>query len=135
MTNSDRYSSLRRLLLGGALAALVGCGSPIPFRPGYEPRPSTVTVESEEARALRLAVPMSIQRNSARFLQTRKELNRIRGEIPRNPFNAYENDMVETLGPEVAVQFMDRSRVEIAVGRVYPDGLPNANDRDRDFED
>lgn len=96
------------LLLTACAAALTGClGSPEPYHPGYEPRPIQETIESAEARALRLAVPVEIDREDTHLAHSRQEVGRIMGDVPRNPWSSYEwqlddelNNYVKNMGPE-----------------------------------
>ncbi len=99
-----------RLSIPAAAAALLlsGClGSPEPYRPykdgTREPRPDPAKRAEEEA-ALRLEteLPIEIARNEAEFARGRKTLGRIMGEIPTNPWVAYERSLVSTLGMEHA---------------------------------
>ena len=79
---------------------LTGClGSPEPYRPGYEPRPEQITLESAEARAMRLAVPIHIEREDTWMLTSRKEIGRVMGAVPKNPWNRYEWELDDTLRP------------------------------------
>tara|TARA_R110002072_G_scaffold63662_1_gene158147 strand:- start:34 stop:495 length:462 start_codon:yes stop_codon:yes gene_type:complete len=99
---------LQRFLLAfSALVVLTGClGSPEGYRPGYQERPVQETLESAEARALRLAVPVEIDREDTHLTYTRKEVARIMGERAPNSWNSYEwelddelNRYVENHGP------------------------------------
>ena len=79
---------------------LTGClGSPEAYRPGYEPRPAQITLESAEARAMRLAVPIHIEREDTWMLTSRKEIGRVMGGVPKNPWNTYEWELDDTLRP------------------------------------
>jgi hypothetical protein len=79
---------------------LAGClGSEEGFRPGYEPRPQPETLESAEARALRMAVPVEIEREDTYMTYSKKEIGRVMGSVPRNPWNRYEWDLEDTLRP------------------------------------
>lgn len=92
----------RFLLLFSALVCLTGClGSPEPYRPGYEERPVQETLESAEARALRLAVPVEIDREDTHLTYTRKEVARIMGERAPNSWNSYEWELDEELNKYV----------------------------------
>jgi hypothetical protein len=92
----------RFLLVTSALLILTGClGSPEPYRPGYEERPVQETLESAEARALRLAVPVEIDREDTHLTYTRKEVARIMGERAPNSWNSYEWELDEELGKYV----------------------------------
>lgn len=92
----------RILLVLSALLVLTGClGSPEPYRPGYEERPVQETLESAEARALRLAVPVEIDREDSHLTFTRKEVARIMGERAPNSWNSYEWELDEELNKYV----------------------------------
>lgn len=99
---------LQRFLLAfSALVVLTGClGSPEGYRPGYQERPTQETLESAEAKALRLAVPVEIDREDTHLTFTRKEVGRIMGDRARNSWNSYEwelddelNRYVKNMGP------------------------------------
>lgn len=94
---------LQRFLLAfSAVFVLTGClGSPEGYRPGYEERPVQETLESAEARALRLAVPVEIDREDTHLTYTRKEVARIMGERARNSWNSYEWELDEELNKYV----------------------------------
>lgn len=104
--------SFRSLLACVSVLFLTAClGSPEGYRPGYQSRPVPETLEDAEARAKRMAVPVEIEREDTRLTYARKEIGRVIGEIPRNPWNAYEweleeelNHYVPNMGPEFGVR-------------------------------
>lgn len=99
--------STRTLLACASALLLTAClGSPEPYHPGFEDRPVPETLEDAEARAKRLAVPVEIEREDTRLTYSRKEIGRVLGDIPRNPWSTYEwelddelNNYVKNMGP------------------------------------
>lgn len=118
---------------------LTGClGSPEPYRPGYEPRPEQITLESAEERAMRLAVPIHIEREDTWMLTSRKEIGRVMGAVPKNPWNRYEWELDDTLrplirnmGPEMGA---DRVLGRQPVKRPLPEDANPAYKNKRDQE-
>lgn len=94
---------MARALLFSLLLLSAGCiGSVVPYQPGYQPRPAQETVEVEEQRVIRLAIPVEIEANEWHLAQGRREVGRIFAESARNPWNKYEEDVLTTLDDEHA---------------------------------
>ncbi len=101
-----------KVLLLLVTAAVTGClGSPEPFRPIQGEKRPLERVETAEARAERLAIPVHILREEARLVQTKKEIARIMGDTPRNPWNDYEWDLEDSLGRPITVKVLGRNPV------------------------
>ena len=97
------------LSLLASVALLSGCvGSDEPYKPGYQSRPVKVTVESEEARVKRTAVPVRIYREDARWRAGRREIARIMGTIPKSPWTQHEWDLEDALGRPAVREVMGR---------------------------
>ncbi len=75
-------------------------GHPDPYRPGWEERPPLVALESAEAQARRLTVPLEIVRNDSYMKVGRKEIARMLGEVPKNVWWNYEDDYDSVLGTD-----------------------------------
>ena len=116
-----------RLILASLLAPtcllLSGClGSVVGYKPGYEPRPNQETVEAEEARVIRLAVPAEIERHDWYLTEGRREVGRIFAESHKNPWNAYEEDVYTTLEEEHAAPVL-KDRLPAVKARLAPKPL------------
>lgn len=110
---------MRSLALLAALP-LAGClGSVVPYKPGFEPRPEQESVEAEELRVIRLAVPAHIDQNDWYLAEGRRTVSRIMAESPRNPWNDYEEDLLTGLKEEHAAPFL-KDRLPAAKARLAP---------------
>lgn len=124
-----RFALLPLLLLAGCL------GSVVPYRPGYQPRPSQETPEAEEQRAIRLAIPADIERNEWHLAQGRREVGRIFAESARNPWNKYEEDVLVVLEDEHARPVL-KDRYAPTKARLTPKaGRPTAPAKDDEGDD
>lgn len=88
---------------GLALALLLaGCvGSPVAYHPYRDERPKPESDEArEQAKFIPKPIPMEVERQDAYFVQGEKEIARILGTIPRNPWMQYEREMVRVLEDE-----------------------------------
>ncbi len=101
--NTQPISCLIILFVSSCVLSLAGClGSPEPYRPGYEERPEQVTLEDSVSEAERLALPVELRRSEAALVAAGKEIARVLGDVPHNPWRVYEQEMVDTLGPDLA---------------------------------
>jgi hypothetical protein len=114
------------VLLLSPLLLVAGClGSPEPYHPWKEgtrePRPDPVQRAKDESM-LRTDddVPVEIDRNEAELVKGRKELGRIMGEIPRNPWNQYARDIHTVLTAEhegPALAYIPKDRLARVLGQ------------------
>lgn len=110
---------MRPLTLLAALL-LAGClGSVVPYKPGFEPRPAQESVEAEELRVIRLAVPADIDRNDWYLAEGRRTVSRIMAESPPNSWNDYEDDLLTGLREEHAAPFL-KDRLPAVKARLAP---------------
>jgi hypothetical protein len=139
----SRIATLAALVL-----LLAGClGSPNPYRPGYQERPVETPPETAEQEARRLAVPMEIVREDTYLKVGKKEIARIQGDIPRNVFTGWEDDLDETLGVDertgeaVAEAYLNRPdyyldlRKKVKVARAKQDAEDAGEEVDEDAGD
>ena len=119
------------LCLVALTPALVGCmGSPNPYRPGYQPRPPEVTVESQIDRTIRRSIPADLKRADWRRVLEEREIARLYNRsTQRNAWFAYEADMLETLGPEEAARYLGGRKASQEAAPIDPD------DVDEDIDD
>lgn len=103
---------LPRLAALAALAApLGGClGSELAYQPRKgEDRPDPEKRAAEEAElTFSTALPVDVEQAEAERERGRREVRRIRGEVSRNPWNTYEDELVRVLGPVEAYQYTVR---------------------------
>ncbi|MGE0707088.1 MAG: hypothetical protein AB7N76_02135 [Planctomycetota bacterium] len=103
----------------------VGClGCEEPFRPGYQPRPNPTPLETAEEEAKRMAIPVEIEREDTNFLVTRKEVGRVMGDIPKNPWNRHEWDLDDTLRPLIRNMGADMGADKVLGRKPVPRPLP-----------
>jgi len=89
---------MRLTAVFGFALLLSGClGTDQAYHPYREHHPTSESVESAGDRAVRTAIPTEVARHDWYLLQGEKEVGRIVGSVHRNPWNAYEHDMYQTL--------------------------------------
>ncbi len=125
---------LPRLVALAALAApLGGClGSELAYQPRKgEDRPDPEKRAAEEAElTFSTALPVDVEQAEAERERGRREVRRIRGEVSRNPWNTYEDELVRVLGPVEAYQYTVRRPRPGAPGVAGEAGADGGGDED-----